>query len=104
VEKQMRGFVIGDTDMVSGFQLVGVKGKEAHSLEEAKQLFSDALKREDLAILIISEDFSSQMRKEIDETRLNLVSPLIVELPGRFGPKGEISMSEIVTKALGVRI
>jgi V/A-type H+-transporting ATPase subunit F len=100
----MRGFVIGDIDMVTGFRMAGVEGIEVKSVSEAKKSFSQALSFKDLALIIISEEFSTQMREEIDKTRLSLTSPLIVELPGKFGPKGEISMSQIVTKALGVRI
>jgi len=100
----MQGFVIGDRNMVTGFKLVGVEGTEVGSPDEAKQALSKTLARSDLAIIIISEEFSTQIREEIDKTRQERVTPLILEVPGRFGATGEIRMSDLVTKTLGIRI
>ena len=55
----MLGYVIGDADMVTGFRLVGVEGVEATSADEAGQALDKALTRTDLAIVIISEEFST---------------------------------------------
>ena len=33
----MIGYVIGDSDMITGFRLVGVEGAEAATPDEAKQ-------------------------------------------------------------------
>ncbi len=61
----MLGFVIGDGDMITGFRLVGVEGDEVTSVEEASQSLNKAVGRSDLAIVIISEEFSTQ--KQIHE-------------------------------------
>lgn len=100
----MHGFVIGDTDMVTGFRLVGVEGEEALSIEDARLAFQKALTRKDLALIILSEEFSTQMREEIDKVRTEQVRPLIVEIPGRNGPSGEVKMSDFISKTLGVRV
>jgi vacuolar-type H+-ATPase subunit F/Vma7 len=44
------------------------------------------------------------MRDIIDDLRLNRIAPLIVEIPGRSGPSGEIDMSNIVREAIGVKV
>jgi V/A-type H+-transporting ATPase subunit F len=100
----MRSFVIGDDDMVTGFRLVGVEGVEVTSSQEASQALSKALKRNDIAIVVISEEFSLQIQQEIKEARLNKMAPLIVELPGHLGPTGKISMSDLVSKTLGIEV
>jgi V/A-type H+-transporting ATPase subunit F len=100
----MQGFVIGDREMITGFKLVGVEGTEVSSPEEAKQALSKALARSELAMIIMSEEFSSKIREEIDKTRQERIAPLILEVPGRFGATGEIRMSDLVTKTLGIRI
>ena len=56
----MLGYVIGDADMVTGFRLVGIEGVEANTADEAEQALDKALARTDLAIIIISEEFSAQ--------------------------------------------
>ncbi len=100
----MLGFVIGDHDMITGFRLVGVEGTEVASVDEARQALSKALIRKDLAIIIVSEEFSTLMRKDIDQMRSGRISPLILEVPGHNGASGEIRMSELISKTLGIRI
>ncbi len=100
----MLGFVIGDNTMVSGFRLAGVQGVEVTSAEQASQVLAKALKRSDLALIVVSEEFSSALRGQIDEARRNQIGPLVVEVPGHFGSSGEITMSDLVTKTLGVKI
>jgi V/A-type H+/Na+-transporting ATPase subunit F len=100
----MLGFVIGDQNMVTGFKLAGVEGLEVTSAEQASQALAKALKRSDVALIVVSEEFSGDLRKQIDEARRNPLASLIVEVPGRFGSSGEVTMSDLVSKTLGVRI
>jgi V/A-type H+-transporting ATPase subunit F len=102
----MLGYVIGDADMITGFKLVGVEGVEATSTDEAGQALSKALTRNDLAIIIISEEFSTQpqLREIIEKIRRERREPLIVELPGSKGKPAETRMSDLISKTLGVRI
>ena len=41
----MIGYVIGDSDMITGFKLVGVEGAEASTADEARQALHKALTR-----------------------------------------------------------
>jgi V/A-type H+/Na+-transporting ATPase subunit F len=100
----MLGFVIGDNEMVTGFRLVGVEGTEVTSAEEARQALTKALARKDLAVIIISEEFSTQIRDDINKTRLEKLTPLVLEVPGRTGPRAETKMSDLIDKTLGIRI
>ena len=102
----MLGYVIGDMEMVTGFRLVGVEGVEATSADEADQALTKALARNDLAIIIISEEFSvqPQMHELIEKTRRERREPLIVEIPGSKGKPSQTKMSDLVSKTLGVRI
>jgi V/A-type H+-transporting ATPase subunit F len=90
--------------MVTGFRLVGIQGVEVSTAEEAQRALDKAVENIDVALIMISEDFSTEMRDNIDTLRLNRIAPLIVELPGRRGPSGEIDMSKIVQKAIGVKV
>jgi vacuolar-type H+-ATPase subunit F/Vma7 len=100
----MLGFVIGDNDMITGFRLVGVDGVEVASVEEARRALSQALSRSDLAIILISEEFSVQMRSEIDKIRSEQIAPTIVEIPGPKGAKNEINMSDLISRTLGIKL
>ncbi len=102
----MLGLVIGDSDMVTGFRLVGVEGIELTSTEAAREVLETVLARNDLAIVIVSEEFSvqPQVHEVIDRVRRERISPLIVELPGSRGKRSEIHMSDLISKTLGVRV
>ena len=102
----MIGYVIGDGDMVTGFRLVGVEGVEVASVEEAKQALNKALSRSDVAIIVISEAYSTDIaiRDQVDKVRQERVTPLIVELPGTRGPQKGIPISDTISKILGIKI
>ncbi len=102
----MLGLIIGDSDMVTGFRLVGVEGIEVTSPEEARQALEKALTRNDLAIVVISEKFSGQpqMQKAIDKVRRERRNPLIVTVPPSGGEPSKIRLSDLVGRTLGIRI
>ena len=102
----MLGFVIGDRDMVIGFRLVGVEGTEANSIDEAREALEKALTRSDLAIVLVTEEFSSQQQLQniIAAVRRDRISPLIVEVPASRGKPNEIHISDLISKTLGLRM
>ncbi len=100
----MLGFVIGDNDMITGFRLVGVEGTEVTSVEGARAALKQALQRRDLAVVLLGEDFSAEMRGEIDRIRSQQIKPLIVEIPSRKGPSSETRMSTLISRTLGIRL
>lgn len=102
----MLGYVIGDADMITGFKLVGIEGAEATTGDEAGKALDDALARTDLAIIIISEEFSVQphLHERIERIRRERREPLIVEIPGSKGEPSKTKMSDLISKTLGVRI
>ncbi len=102
----MLGFVIGDSNMITGFRLVGVEGAEVASVDEASEALNKALERSDLAVIIITEEFSSQnpLRQTIDEVRRERRNPLIVEILGSRGNPSETRISDLISKTLGVKV
>ena len=83
----MIGYVIGDSDMITGFRLVGVEGAEAATVDEAKQALSKALTRSDIGVIIISEAYftDATIREQVDKIRQERVTPLIVVAPWKQG-------------------
>jgi vacuolar-type H+-ATPase subunit F/Vma7 len=102
----MLGYVIGDSNMVTGFRLVGLEGAEVNSDDEARQALDKTLVRNDLAIIIVSEEFSTQpqMHETINKIRRERKNTLIVEIPGSRGKPSQVHMSDLISKTLGVRI
>jgi vacuolar-type H+-ATPase subunit F/Vma7 len=102
----MLGYVIGDSNMIVGFRLVGVEGSEVKSVDEASQALNKALERNDLAIIIINEEFSTQtqLQETINQVRRERRNPLIVELPGSNGKPRETRLPDLISKILGVSV
>jgi len=102
----MIGYVIGDSDMITGFKLVGVEGSEVSTNNEARQALHTTLLRNDVGVIIISEAFSTDpsMREEVDKIRQERVTPLIVEIPGSKGHANNIQLSDMVSKILGIKM
>jgi V/A-type H+-transporting ATPase subunit F len=102
----MIGFIIGDSDMITGFKLVGIEGIEASTIDEAKEAFHKSLSRTDIGVIIISETFfsDSSLREEVDKVRQERITPLIVEIPGSKGMANKMQLSEMVSKILGIKI
>jgi vacuolar-type H+-ATPase subunit F/Vma7 len=99
----MLGLVIGDNDMITGLRLVGVEGVEVNSVDEARETLEKTLLRNDVAIIIISQTFSTQtpIHEEIDKVRRERRTPLIVEIPGSRRPSSEAHLSDLINKTLG---
>ena len=92
--------------MITGFKLVGVEGKEVSSADEAQQALNNVLTRKDIAIVLISEEFSSQasLREQIDKVRQERVTPMILGIPGSKGPSSRTELSDVISKILGIKI
>lgn len=102
----MIAYVIGDSDMITGFRLVGVEGNEVSTAQEAKQALHHALSRSDIGIILISETYLTEsfMREELARIRQERVTPLIVEVPASKGSSHQTQLSEIISKILGIKI
>ena len=102
----MIAYVIGDSDMITGFRLVGVEGAEVANLDEARQALNKALSRSDVAVIIISQAYSTDpaIRDQVDKLRQERVTPLIVELPGSRRPSSSIPLSDAISKILGIKL
>lgn len=102
----MFGYVIGDSDMITGFRTVGIEGAEVNSVEEASDALNKSLARNDLAIIVLSEEFSTaqQIQEIIEKTRNERKNILIIELPGSKAPTSQVHMSSLISKTLGIKV
>jgi V/A-type H+-transporting ATPase subunit F len=101
----MKFYVIGDSDTVLGFQLVGLEGEEVRSPEEAQEALKKAFQIEGLGIIIITERIASTIRNLVDQYVYKATFPLIIEIPDREGPvEGRKSIRELIRAAVGVHL
>lgn len=101
----MKCIVIGDELTVMGFRLIGVSGTVVSSEDEARSVFDEVRQQEDVAMILITERIAEQMREQIDDVKLQMKRPLILEIPDRHGVVEEKeSILDVVQRVIGVKI
>lgn len=101
----MKYFVIGDEDTVLGFGLVGVQGFVADNATAAENSFKEALKDDEIGIVIITEKVAELIRPLVDAYLFTYNFPLIVEIQDRGGKMaGKPGIRQMVNDAIGIKL
>ncbi len=101
----MRVLVIGHPDAVLGFSLAGAEGRGVVDAQQANAALDAALKDRELGIVLVTKDVAAMMPARMEHLKLHSTMPLIVEIPSPEGiPPGEPSLSEVVLRAIGIRL
>ncbi len=97
--------VIGHPEAVLGFSLAGVSGRAVSTAEEADQALDEALANKENGIVLVTQDVAKLVQARVENLKLRSTIPLVVEIPGPEGvPEGEPSLSELVLKAIGIKL
>ena len=102
----MKCFVISDNaDTRMGMRLAGVDGIVVQKRDEVMAALSDVTARGDIAVVFITKKLIELCGSEIDELKLTLRKPLIVEIPDRHGDSHiSETISRYVSEAVGIKI
>ncbi len=101
----MNLMVIGHPEAVLGFSLVGVGGRNASNATEANEALDYALSAPGVGIILVTEDVAAMIPARMDQLKMHSTVPLVVEIPAPGGPPpGKPPLSEVVKKAIGIKI
>jgi V/A-type H+-transporting ATPase subunit F len=101
----MKFFVIGDSQTVLGFRLVGIEGKTVEEREEALEALQDAISKKETGIVLVTEAIAAKIRDEVEARLYGLGFPLLLEIPDSSGPSPKRpKIEDLVRKAIGVSI
>ena len=103
----MTFFVLGDEDVILGFQFIGIKGKIIETTDEARQEFANVTNGEygEIGVLMITEKIASMIEDPLMDWQLSGNYPLIVELPDLEGHmEGKKSMLDSIREAVGLHV
>lgn len=102
----MRFYLISDnTDTLVGMRLAGITGVLVHEKEEVQQALTDAMDKDDIAVILMTERLVSLCPELIYDLKLSRQRPLIVEIPDRHGNgRAKDSITKYVRDAIGVKI
>jgi len=102
----MKMFLISDnTDTLTGMRLAGIEGVVAEDKAEFQAALESALSNTDIGILLVTEKISGEYPQIIDKIKLSESTPLVVEIPDRFGSsRGSDFISGYIREAIGVKL
>lgn len=101
----MKFLLIGDEITVLGYSLAGVRGVVVNNGKEAANALKEATNDVDVGIVLISQRIASEIRSLVEEAKLEMVTPIVLEIPDRHGPvEGRESALDIVQRLIGIKV
>ncbi len=101
----MRILVIGNPEAVLGFSLTGVDGQAAANAAEVNKALDDALSQNDIGIILVTQDVAGLIEPRMEHLKMRSTVPLVVEIPGPEGVRpGQLSLGEVVLRAIGIKL
>ncbi len=102
----MKFFLISDNvDTKMGMRFAGIEGVVVHEEDEVRRELTQAMAREDIAVILMTEKLVSLCPDIIYELKLSRERPLIVEIPDRHGNgRTKDSITKYVRDAIGVKL
>lgn len=97
-------YILGDIHTVNAFKLSGVTGLITDQVNLDTNL-NQVLEKKDAAIIIITRELAEQIPERISDINLNLMLPVVIELPGILDDRG-FGKSQLAyfAEALGISI
>ena len=101
----MKVFVIGDETTILGYKLAGIPGAIVNNQEEAADALKAATQDPDMGIILITQRLAAEIQSLVDETKLKMATPVVLEIPDRDGPiEGRESALAIVQRLIGIKV
>ncbi len=101
----MKIFLIGDETTVLGYSLVGIRGVVVNSAAEADDALKTATQDADMGIVLITQRIAAKIQPLVDEAKLKMATPIVLEIPDRNGPvKDKEAALDIVQRLIGIKV
>ena len=102
----MRCFLISDnSDTLMGMRLAGVEGVIVHTREETLPALSEAMHKEGVAVVLITEKLAALCPAEVQDIKMHTPMPLLVIIPDRHGTSDmTAAISRYLAETVGIHI
>jgi V/A-type H+-transporting ATPase subunit F len=101
----MKFFLIGDETTVLGYSLVGIHGVVVNNSEESARALRDVTQDPDVGIVLITQRIASEIQHLVDEAKMKMATPIVLEIPDRHGPvEDRESALGIVQRLIGIKV
>jgi V/A-type H+-transporting ATPase subunit F len=98
----MRIVAIGSRVFITSFQLAGVQGLKVESSSDALTQINRLTGKNDVGLVLLSDDIAKDIRKELTDIRAKTPTPLIFELPAPGSKKEKVDYRALLKQILGV--
>lgn len=98
--------VVADENVATYFRVAGVKNSyAARNSQDADDIIRNLANSKDIAIIVVTEPIAAMIPSTI-ETVSKRITPTVITIPGREGPRGErvTSIVDLVKRTIGVEI
>lgn len=101
----MKISLIGDEATVLGYSLVGIRGVVVNSAEEAADALNTATQDAHVGIVLITQRIASEIQPLVDEAKLKMSPPIVLEIPDGSGPvENKETALDIVQRLIGIKV
>ena len=102
----MRYFLITDnTDTRTGMRLAGIEGELVATRQETVDALNRAAADKSIGVLLITEKLAAQCPDVLNNLKLTLETPLVVEIPDRHGSERSSDfLTRYIRDAIGVKL
>jgi len=101
----MKFFLIGDEYTVLGYSLVGIHGVVVKDPQEATDAMNIATKDPDIGVILITQRIASKIKHLVELARLEMSTPIVLEIPDRQGPiEDRESALSVVQRLIGIKV
>lgn len=101
----MTFYFLGPEEIAIGFRFVGVPGTVVSTSEEAREAFRAVTGRGEARVVVITEEVSAMIPREVMDWQMGGAYPLIVEIPGMAGHReGRTSLIDSIRGAVGIHV
>lgn len=102
----MKSFLISDNrDTWVGMKLAGINGIIVHDRDNALIAIKNAMKNDEIGIIILTEKVVDMATEEVMEYKLKSKTHLIIEIPDRHGTIRDYdAITNYIRDSVGIRI
>ncbi|HEX5891745.1 MAG TPA: V-type ATP synthase subunit F [Nitrososphaeraceae archaeon] len=98
----MKVLAIGNRIFITSFQMAGIEGMNVQTPKEALSRINQIHSRNEVGLILLSDDIGKQIRLELARIRSVKPIPLIFELPSPGSTKEKVDYRALLKQILGV--
>lgn len=98
----MKVLAVGNRIFITSFQMAGIEGINVQTPKEALSRINQIHSRNEVGLILLSDDIGKQIRLELARIRSIKPIPLIFELPSPGSTKEKVDYRALLKQILGV--